>query len=106
MYFNIKPRVLKNIYIKNKINFNKPYTSLKNNYKSVVPLNIYQTWFTKDLPPKLRQRVELLKFQNPQFNHHLFDDNDCRKFIKTHFKSDVLGAYDTLIPGAYKADLW
>jgi mannosyltransferase OCH1-like enzyme len=106
MHFNIKPKVFRKIYIKNKINFNKPYTSLKNNYKSVIPLNIYQTWFTKDLPPKLRQRVELLKFQNPQFNHHLFDDNDCREFIKTHFKSDVLGAYDTLIPGAYKADLW
>ena len=104
--FNIKHKLLKNKNKKNTIFFNKPYTYLKNDYNSVVPLDIYQTWSTKELPPKMRQRVELLKYQNPQFNHHLFDDNDCREFIKTNFKPDVLGAYDTLIPGAYKADLW
>ena len=92
---------------KNKfILYNRPYTYLKNNYNSVIPLDIYQTWFTKDLPEKMKKRVELLKAQNPRFNHHLFDDNDCREFIKTYFKSDVLEAYDKLIPGAYKADLW
>jgi mannosyltransferase OCH1-like enzyme len=86
--------------------YNKPYPYLKNDYKSIIPLDIYQTWFTKDLPPKMKQRVELLKRQNPRFNHYLFDDNDCREFIKKYFKSDVLEAYDNLIPGAYKADLW
>jgi mannosyltransferase OCH1-like enzyme len=54
----------------------------------------------------MRERVELLKKQNPKFEHFLFDDNDCREFIKQHFRRDVLNAYDRLIPGAYKADLW
>jgi mannosyltransferase OCH1-like enzyme len=54
----------------------------------------------------MRERVELMKAQNPRFTHHLYDDNDCREFIQTHFKPDVLDAYDRLIPGAYKADLW
>jgi len=71
-----------------------------------VPCNIYQTWSTKDLPPKMKERVELLKNQNPGFKHYLFDDNDCREFIQKYFKPDVLDAYDRLIPGAYKADLW
>jgi mannosyltransferase OCH1-like enzyme len=48
----------------------------------------------------------LLKRQHPQFIHHLFDDNDCREFIKKFFKPNVLHAYDKLIPGAYKADLF
>jgi len=86
--------------------YNRPYTFLKPNYNSIVPLDIYQTWYTKDLPQHMRDRVELLKSQNPKFNHHLYDDNDCRDFIKNHFKPDVLMAYDSLIPGAYKADLW
>jgi len=86
--------------------YNQPYISFKPEYNSIIPLDIYQTWGTKDLPQKMRERVELLKKQNPRFNHYLFDDNDCRDFIKTHFKSDVLDAYDRLIPGAYKADLW
>jgi mannosyltransferase OCH1-like enzyme len=87
-------------------NYNKPYTFFKSEYKCIVPCNIYQTWHTKELPPKMRERVELLKMQNPGFHHYLFDDNDCREFIREHFRPDVLEAYDSLVPGAYKADLW
>ena len=95
-----------NFVLHNFVLYNKPYIYFKNQYDSLIPLDIYQTWFTKDLPPKMKERVELLKSQNPRFNHHLFDDNDCKEFIKTHFEPDVLDAYDKLIPGAYKADLW
>ena len=86
--------------------YNRSYNYFKKYYNSVIPLDIYQTWSTKDLPAKMRERVELIKAQNPRFTHHLYDDNDCREFIQTHFKEDVLDAYDRLIPGAYKADLW
>lgn len=86
--------------------YNQPYNFFKPYYNSIIPLNIFQTWSTKDLPLKMKQRVELLKQQNPRFTHHLFDDNDCREFIKNNFNSEVLNAYDILIPGAYKADLW
>jgi len=72
----------------------------------MIPLHIYQTWYTKDLPLKMRERVELLKRENPMFKHHLYDDNDCREFIRKYYKPYVLEAYDTLIPGAYKADLF
>ena len=78
--------------------YNRQYNYFKNHYNSVIPLDIYQTWFTKELPPKMREKVELIKAQNPRFTHHLFDDNDCRDFIQTHFKQDVLDAYDRLIP--------
>ena len=74
--------------------------------KSVIPLNIFQTWKTKDLPPKMKECVENLKKQNPEFTHHLYDDNDCRDFIINNFDNNVIKAYDALIPGAYKADLW
>ena len=87
-------------------NYVKPYTCFKPYYNSIIPLNIFQTWSTKNLPPKMKERVEILKKQNPRFTHHLFDDNDCREFIKNNFDSEVLNAYDTIIPGAYKADLW
>jgi len=86
--------------------YNQPYTFFKPNYNSIIPLKIFQTWYTKELPPTMKERVETLKKQNPIFEHFLFDDNDCREFIKTNFPADVLNAYDILIPGAYKADLW
>jgi mannosyltransferase OCH1-like enzyme len=71
-----------------------------------VPLVIYQTWHSKSLPPKMSECVEKLKSTNPAFDHYLYDDNDCRAFIKENYDADVLAAYDKLIPGAYKADLW
>ena len=85
---------------------NRPFTRFKPDYNSIIPLDIYQTWFTKDLPDKMGERVELLKRCNPRFKHYLFDDNDCLEFIKQNFDNSVVNAYERLIPGAYKADLW
>jgi len=82
-----------------------PYP-LKMSYNVIIPTNIYQTWHTKKLPPLMANSIFLIKELNPRFNHYLYDDNDCREFIKNNFKPDVLNAYDSLIPGAYKADLW
>ena len=79
---------------------------LKKQYHSVIPLNLFTTWHTKDLPPMMKKNYESLKSSNQEFNHYLYDDNDCREFIKTHYDADVLSAFDKLIPGAYKADLW
>jgi mannosyltransferase OCH1-like enzyme len=79
---------------------------LKESYNSIIPLKIFQTWHTKDLPKHMNDCVEKLKAQNPEFEHHLYDDQDCREFIKKHFHERVLKAFDKIIPGAYKADLW
>jgi mannosyltransferase OCH1-like enzyme len=79
---------------------------MKTFYNVVIPQNIFQTWHTKMLPPLMFNAVKRIRKHNPRFNYKLFDDNECREFIKNNFKSDVLFAYDSLIPGAYKADLW
>lgn len=82
-----------------------PYP-LKTYYNSIIPLTIFQTWHTKTLPPLMYNAVNKIKMINPRFKYCLYDDNDCHEFIKNNFPEDVLYAYDTLIPGAYKADLW
>ena len=83
------------------------YRKIKEGFtESIIPLHIYQTWHTKDLPPKMQECVQKLKELNPEFEHHLFDDNDCADFIKNNFDKDVYDAYNSLIPRAYKADLW
>jgi mannosyltransferase OCH1-like enzyme len=74
--------------------------------KTGVPLHIYQTWHTKKLPKKMQDCVDRLVQDNPEFEHHLYDDDDCREFIRTQFDKKTLNAFDQLIPGAYKADLW
>lgn len=92
---------MKEFHLKMKI----PYP-MKRYYHSVIPLNIFQTWHTKSLPPLMLQATNSIQMSNPKFKYCLYDDDDCREFIKYNFDSDVLYAYDSLIPGAYKADLW
>uniref|UniRef100_A0A6C0ENF1 Glycosyltransferase n=1 Tax=viral metagenome TaxID=1070528 RepID=A0A6C0ENF1_9ZZZZ len=73
---------------------------------NIIPLNIYQTYETLNLPGVMKEAHTILKSQNPEFMVHLYDDTMRREFIKTNFNTDVLKAYDTLIPGAFRADLW
>jgi mannosyltransferase OCH1-like enzyme len=75
-------------------------------FESVIPLNLYQTWHSKKLDEKMQECVDKLKYSNPEFNHYLYDENDCEKFIEDNFNKDVLIAYRKLIPSAFKADLW
>ena len=79
---------------------------MKNYYKTQIPLNIFQTWHTKNLPPLMSKNVELIKSSNPAFNYQLFDDEDCYNFIKENFDENTLNTFSRLIPGAYKADFW
>jgi mannosyltransferase OCH1-like enzyme len=103
----------------NKLNFNKlkskfidtPFfiprinTSIRDIINK-VPLKIYLTWETKKLPINMYNNILLLKKMNPEFDIYLYDDQDRINFIKDNFNSDVLDAYNSLIPGAYKSDLW
>ena len=82
------------------------YYPNKPTYNLVIPANIFQTWHTKVLPPLMNNAVEHIKKCNPNFHYELYDDNDCREFIKNNYNDFILNAYDSLIPGAYKADLW
>jgi mannosyltransferase OCH1-like enzyme len=72
----------------------------------VIPMKLFQTWHSKELPPKMQETVEKIKSNNPELEYFLYDEKDCRDFIKAHFPKDVGDAYNKLIPAAYKADLW
>ena len=95
-----------NVKIFNAYNrLNIPF-QLKSTYNSIIPLHLYTCWHTKDLPPLMRENYNFLVESNPKITFHLYDEEDCRKFIKDNFDSDVLEAYNSLIPCSYKSDLW
>ena len=54
----------------------------------------------------MQQNLDRLRQLNPEFSFHLYTDEDCLTFIQKHFTSDVADAFQALLPGAYKADLW
>ena len=87
-------------------NKNKETQKKQIKIKRVIPLNIFQCWKTKQLDPGMKHAVESVKKTNPEFKHFLYDDHQCRDFLARECHPHVLRAYDHLVPGAYKADLW
>lgn len=73
---------------------------------SLIPKKIFQSWKTKNLPPKIQENVQKIKELNPEYEYHLFDDNDCRELLRTYFGNNYANAFDELIPGAFKCDFW
>ena len=73
-----------------------------------IPKIIYKTGpiksneLPKDLLKIFNDTIEL----NPDYKIQYFDDAMSRNFIKDNFSKHILDAYDNLIPGAYKADLF
>jgi len=82
-----------------------PYP-IKPIYILTIPRNIFQTWHTKNLPPLMKKNSDYIRALHPSYNYYLYDDEDCRNFIKENYSEEILNAFDSLIPGAYKADLW
>ena len=61
------------------------------------------------LPPKMYECVVSNLIHNRvgvDCVYYLYNDADCRAFIRSAFPPDVVAAYDRLIPTAFKADLW
>jgi mannosyltransferase OCH1-like enzyme len=100
----VKKENLENYTTIPNITNNQDKTNQENN--SEIPLHIYQTWHSNQLPKYMQECVDKLKKDNPEFEYHFYDDNQCREYIKDNFNKDVLHAFDKLIPGAFKADLW
>lgn len=73
---------------------------------SVIPMKLFQTWHCKEIPLKMQDAVNSIKVHNPELEYFLFDENDCINYIRKHFGNEVVNAYNKLIPGAYRADLW
>jgi len=71
-----------------------------------VPLKIYQSWHSRHVPPYMKQNIQAIIQANPEFEYYLYSDYDSRSFIQANYNYDVVKAFDSLKPGAYKSDLW
>jgi hypothetical protein len=71
-----------------------------------VPLVIYRTLNTTKVPIGMYNAIHETAKLLPEFEHRFFTDEDCEKFIEENFKPDVLKAFKSLKPGAFRADLW
>lgn len=75
-------------------------------YSQKIPFNIIQTHFTREIPFGMNYTIQRNLDINPEYDHYFFSDEEARDFIEKHFDERTLLSYDTLVPGAYKADLF
>jgi len=73
---------------------------------SGVPLVIYNSWYSNEVPEKMKKNIYNLLDINPEFDYYLYSDDTCREFIVNNYSKDVVNAFDMLKPGAFKSDLW
>jgi len=71
-----------------------------------VPLVIYESWKSHEVPKGMRDNILRLLETNPEFDYYLYSDEECAAFIADNFDDEVLTAFHALKPGAFKSDLW
>jgi mannosyltransferase OCH1-like enzyme len=71
-----------------------------------IPRVIYQTFEEYDVPNGMYNSVQSWKNLNPEYEHYYYTEPDRIEFIENFFDRRVLNAYLSIIPGAFKADLW
>jgi len=69
----------------------------------IIPNDIYITYKTKKLPNYIISNIKKL---NPTYTIHLYDDNDCIKFLNKFFSPKFVKIFNNINQGMYKADLW
>lgn len=72
----------------------------------MIPKKIFQTFETTHLPAGMFQATQTWQIKNPEYEYKLFNAQERFEFIQQHFGKEVLKAYTTLVPGAFKADLF
>lgn len=74
--------------------------------RSAIPRTIVQTYRSAEVARPIHSAVVRWQEMNPEFDYRFFDDEAARAFIEARFPADMLESYDSLVPGAYRADLW
>ena len=72
-----------------------------------IPRIIHQTWFEEVDRNKYKNMSRLIEsWKQSGWDYRFYDDKSSVEFLQTHFPPEVIEAYDALIPGAFKADLF
>ena len=97
--YNIILLIIVLIYITLLIN-NKERFNL---YKNIIPKKIFLSYKTKNIPDNVIKHLQKL---NEDYEIHLYDNDDCRQFIKDNYTQLHVDIFNFLEDGPIKADFW
>ena len=72
----------------------------------MIPKNIFQSWYTKELDSVTQERINKMKTINPHWKHYIYDDQEIDKFVNEHFKGMIADSYNKLNIIVAKVDFW
>lgn len=72
----------------------------------LIPKRIFQTNEKQFVPEGMFKAINSWIIFNPDYKHDYYTTAECKSFIKTYFPGDIFDAYEAVIPGAYKADIF
>jgi mannosyltransferase OCH1-like enzyme len=72
----------------------------------MIPKNIFQSWYTKDLPTLIQKRINIMKGMNPDYTYRLYTDDEMDEFVNTEFKGEIADCYNKLNIIVAKVDFW
>jgi len=72
----------------------------------MIPKNIFQSWYTRILPPLVQEKNDTMKRMNPDYTYTLFTDEDMDEFVHTFFPGVISHCYDRLNIIVAKVDFW
>jgi len=103
---NIGPSI-SNIVNKNiQTNFKLIKKDCSNVWTSKIPKRIYQTYKSYSGKKWIYDAQCTWVNLNNEFDYQYYSNNDCIEFLKENFDERLIKAYNSLVPGPFKADLW
>jgi mannosyltransferase OCH1-like enzyme len=72
----------------------------------MIPKNIFQSWYTTILHPKIKKYIDTMKSLNPEYNHKIYTDSEIDSFVNEHFPGEISECYNKLNIIVAKVDFW
>lgn len=72
----------------------------------MIPKIIYQTWYTTELHPLIKSKVDNTKSLNPNYSHKIYTDEEIDRFVNENFPGEIAECYNRLNIVVAKTDLW
>jgi len=95
------------IDVKVKVDSPSEKKTAKKTLPRLIPRIIHQTWKGKITAERQPSLIRLQhSWRSTGWDYRYYDNDGIRNFIKEHFPQRIVDAYDALIPGAFKADLF
>ena len=72
----------------------------------MIEKNIFQSWYTKDLDPRLKEKIINFRRMNPLYKYYLYDDKEIDEFVNKYYEGEIADCYNKLNIIVAKVDFW